>query len=358
MTKVFHNPILPGFHPDPSLCRVEDDFYLVNSTFEYFPGLPIYHSRDLVHWKLIGNALDRPSQLPLKGATDTGGLYAPTIRYWKGLFYLTCDNVSGGGNFIVTAKDPAGPWSEPLWMNDFAMDGSMFFDDDGKAYYTRHEGGEKGGVAQAEFDPATGKLTTAMKVIYNNLNEVWNEGPHLYKIKGHYYLMLAEGGTGDSHMEVIGRSGSPWGPFEPCPHNPILTERDEPNSPIQCAGHGDMVEAPDGSWWMVFLGTRPQKKFSVLGRETFLAPVHWTADGWPVVNGDHHVALEMPAPKLKPFSVPAPGPRTIFNGGNLGPEWIHVRNVDLANFSLEQRKGFLRIMAAKDSLSKKLEEPA
>ncbi|HTC20849.1 MAG TPA: family 43 glycosylhydrolase, partial [bacterium] len=137
----FKNPILSGFHPDPSIVRVGKDFYLTNSTFEYFPGLPIFHSRDLVHWTQIGNALDRPSQLPLKGATDFGGLYAPTIRHWNGLFYLTCTNVSGGGNFIVTAKDPKGPWSEPVWMNIPGIDGSMFFDDDGKAYYTSQGGG-------------------------------------------------------------------------------------------------------------------------------------------------------------------------------------------------------------------------
>ncbi len=354
----FHNPILSGFHPDPSICRVGGDFYLTNSTFEYFPGLPIYRSRDLVHWKLVGNALTRPSQLPLKMATDTSGLYAPTLRHWRGLFYLTCNNVGGGGNFIVTAKDPAGPWSEPMWMNDSNIDGSMFFDDDGKAYYTVHWGGEKGGVAQAKFDPATGKLTTPLKVVWNDLNESWNEGPHLYKIKGRYYLMLAEGGTGDRHMEVIGRSDSPWGPFEPCPHNPILTERDDPASPIQCTGHADLVEAPDGSWWMAFLGTRPQDGLSVLGRETFLAPVSWTADGWPVVNGDHHVAPEMPAPLLKPFPVPAPPAKTLFTGPSLGPEWIYVRNPGPADFSLEARKGYLRIRAVPGGLDRKEDQPA
>jgi alpha-N-arabinofuranosidase len=354
----YHNPILSGFHPDPSICRAGDDFYLTNSTFEMFPGLPIYHSRDLVHWEQIGNALTRPSQLPLKGATDFGGLYAPTLRYWNGLFYLTCDNMTHGGNFIVTAKDPAGPWSEPMWMDDFHMDGSMLFDDDNKAYYTAHFGDAKGGIGQAEFDPITGKLTTPMKVIYNDLNEEWNEGPHLYKINGLYYLMLAEGGTGTSHTEFIARSKSPWGPFEPCPYNPILTERDDPKSPIQCTGHGDLVEAPDKTWWMVFLGTRPQNGTSVLGRETFLAPVQWTKDGWPVVNGDHHVAVEMQAPNLKPFSVPKTPKKWLFNVQKLGPEWIHVRNIDPSYFSLSEHKGYLRLKAAKDSLDNKEDTPA
>ena len=358
VSKTFQNPILPGFHPDPSICRVGDNFYIVNSTFEYFPGLPIYHSKDLVHWKLIGNALDRPSQLPLKGATDSGGLYAPTIRYWKGLYYLMCCNVSGGGEFFVTAKDPAGPWSEPLWINDHNIDGSMFFDDDGKVYYTCQGGGERAGIQQAELDPVTGKLTSPFRNIWNDKNEQWNEGPHLYKINGLYFLMLAEGGTGDQHMVAIGRSKSPWGPFDPCPHNPILTERDEPNSSIQCTGHADIFDAPDGSWWAVFLGTRPHKGMSVLGRETFLAPVKWTEDGWPVVNGDHHVALEMSVPKLKPFPMPVPPARFLFTSPSLGPEWLHVRNYDPAHFSLTERKGYLRIKAAKDSLDKKMEEPA
>ena len=348
-------PILPGFHPDPSIVRVGDDFYLTNSTFEYFPGLPIYHSRDLVHWEQIGNALTRPSQLPLKGATDTGGLYAPTLRHWKGLFYLTCDNVSGGGNFIVTAKDPAGPWSEPMWMNDFDIDGSMFFDDDGKAYYTRHDGGEWGGIVQAEFDPATGKLTTPFKTIFRDPREPWNEGPHLYKIRGRYYLLLAEGGTGPEHMEMAARSDSPWGPFEICPH-PVLTERDEPSSPVQCTGHGDLVQAPDLSWWMVFLGTRPQKGFTVLGRETFLAPVGWTPDGWPVVNGDHHVAEGMEAPRLKPFRAVEPPDKVPFTGNKLGPRWIHVRNADPGDFKLSGGK--LGIRAARAPLGDKEQAPA
>lgn len=358
MAKTFQNPILSGFHPDPSICRAGSDFYLVNSTFEYFPGLPIYHSRDLVHWELIGNALDRPTQLPLKGATDNGGLYAPTIRYHEGTFYLTCTNVSGGGNFIVTAKDPKGPWSEPVWMNIPDIDGSMFFDEDGKAYYTNQGGGEKAGIKQCEFDPRTGRSTSPSRAIFNDLGESWNEGPHLYKIKGKYFLMLAEGGTGDRHMETIHRSDSPWGPWEDCPHNPILTERDEPNSPIQCTGHADLIDAPDGSWWAVFLGVRPHKGKSVLGRETFLAPVTWTADGWPVVNGDHHVALEMPAPALKPQK--PVNPTVLWDFAKLkklGPEWLRVRNGDPADVQIA-RQGHLKILCNPASLNRKTDEPA
>jgi xylan 1,4-beta-xylosidase len=355
--KNFKNPILTGFHPDPSICRVGEDFYLTNSTFEFFPGLPIYHSRDLVHWECIGNALDRPSQLPLKGASDRGGLYAPTLRYWRGTFYLTCDNVSGGGNFIVTAKDPAGPWSEPVWLDDYGIDGSMFFDDDGKIYY-QHAGADNGnGVAQAELDPATLKLKTPFKKIWEYQGE-WNEGPHLYKIKGIYYLISATGGTESHHQEVAARAKSPWGPFEPCPHNPILTERDDPQSPIQCAGHADLIDAVDRTWWLVFLGTRPKDGVSVLGRETFLSPVQWTGSGWPVVGKDHHVALEMEAPRLKLFAVKVPNLKTVFSGSPMGPEWLHIRNFDPQNFSMTERKGYLRVRAAKDGLNTRFENPA
>ena len=358
VSKTFQNPILTGFHPDPSVCRVGEDFYLTNSTFEFFPGLPIYHSRDLVHWDQVGNALDRPSQLPLKGATDSGGLYAPTLRYWKGTFYLVCDNVSGGGNFIVTAKDPAGPWSEPVWVNDYGIDGSLFFDDDGKIYYHRAGADNGNGISQGELDPSTLKLKAPLRKIWEYPGE-WNEGPHLYKVNGTYYLISATGGTESHHQEVVARSKSPWGPFESSPHNPMLTERDDLKSPIQCAGHADLFNAPDGTWWAVFLGTRPQDGMSVLGRETFLAPVEWTKDGWPIVGKDHHVALEMEAPKLPPPPrMPKPGDRENFSARGLGPRWLHIRNFDPKNFSFEEREGYLRIRAAKDSLDNRWEGPA
>ncbi|HVZ80217.1 MAG TPA: family 43 glycosylhydrolase [bacterium] len=359
MARTFQNPILTGFHPDPSFCRVGDDFYLTNSTFEFFPGLPIYHSRDLVHWEQVGNALVRPGQLPLKGASDSGGLYAPTLRYWKGTFYLICDNVSGGGNFIVTARDPAGPWSDPVWLGDYGIDGSLFFDDDGRIYYHRAGADNGNGISQGELDPSSLKLKGPLRKIWEYPGE-WNEGPHLYKAQGNYYLISATGGTETHHQEVVARSESPWGPFVSSPHNPLLTERDEPRSPIQCAGHADLVEAPDGSWWAVFLGTRPYQGMSVLGRETFLAPVHWTKDGWPVVGNDHHVALRMAAPRLKPFPVKANPPRTLFTQGSkgLGPEWLHIRNGDPKDVSLEERPGYLRLHAAKDGLDSRWEAPA
>ncbi len=355
--RTFQNPILSGFHPDPSVCRVGNDFYLVNSTFEYFPGLPIYHSRDLVHWRQIGNALDRPSQLPLKGATDAGGLYAPTIRHHEGTFYLTCTNVTGGGNFIVTAKDPAGPWSEPVWVDVPDIDGSMFFDSDGKLYFTNQGGGEWGGIKQVELDPKTFRPVGPSREIWNDKTQPWNEGPHLYRIDGKYYLMLAEGGTGNAHAEYIGRSDSPWGPFEPCPHNPILTHRDLPGDPIQCTGHADLVDAPDGSWWAVFLATRPEGGKTLLGRETFLAPVTWK-DGWPMIGKNRRVALEMEAPRLDATPFKTLPVRDGFEGASLGPEWIHVCNIDPSHLSLTRRKGHLALSAAAPSQDDRNAAPA
>ncbi len=352
---MFQQPVIPGFHPDPSIVKVGKDFYLANSSFEYFPGIPIFHSRDLVHWKQLGYALTRPSQLPLSGAKSGGGLYAPTLRYHKGTFYLVVTNVDGGGNAIFTAKDPAGPWSEPVWLRDYYIDPSLFFDDDGKVYYTRHEDGAKGGIIQAPIDPESGKFLTPLKPIYNDLTQVWNEGPHLYKMKGFYYLMLSEGGTFSNHAVYIARSHSPWGPFDPCPGNPILTERRNRSNPIQDTGHADLVEASEGNWWMVFLGTRPVDGHpSPLGRETFLAPVNWTADGWPVVNSGKDISLRMPVPDLpRDHAAPPPG-RDDFHPENLGVDWVFLRNPDPATWSLEEHPGYLRLKGSSATLGDQL----
>ena len=283
----YRNPVIPGFHPDPSVVRVGDDFYLVTSSFEFFPGVPIFTSRDLVHWRQLGHVLTRESQLPLQKARPSGGIYAPTLRYHDGTFYMITTNVDGGGNFLVTAKDPAGPWSEPVWLPDFGgIDPSLFFDDDGTVYLTGQGSGSPGqprGIYQTTLDVKTGKLLGPLRLVWDRTGTRYPEGPHLYKIRGRYYLMIAEGGTEYGHMVTIARSDSPWGPFEACPRNPILTHRQTENDmPVQGTGHADLVEAADGSWWMVFLAFRPVSGYwHHLGRETFLAPVTWDADGWP-----------------------------------------------------------------------------
>ncbi|HEY4233629.1 MAG TPA: glycoside hydrolase family 43 protein [Lacipirellulaceae bacterium] len=339
----FQNPILAGFHADPSICRVGDDYYLANSSFEYFPGVPLFHSCDLVHWQPIGYALSRKSQLPLEKMRASGGIYAPTLRYHDGTFYMVTTNVDGGGNFYVTAADPAGPWSEPIWLDKSGIDPSLFFDDDGTVYYTRHVGMGDGYIGQQVLDLKSGKLVGEMKEIWRGTGGQWPEGPHLYKKDGRYYLMIAEGGTSYDHRVTVARSDSPWGPFEAFPHNPILTHANRRDHPIQALGHADLVETPAG-WWLVCLGIRPQGgSFHTIGRETYLAPVTWSDDGWPAVGGNGTLEFSMTSPALPTRPWPEPPTRDNFSSDELALEWNFVRNPHDADWSLSERPGYLRL---------------
>jgi alpha-N-arabinofuranosidase len=343
--RTFLNPILPGFYPDPSICGVGDDYYLVLSSFEYFPGVPIFHSKDLVNWRQLGHVLTRESQLPLEKMRASGGIYAPTIRYHDGTFYVVTTNVDGGGNFYVTAKDPEGPWSEPVWLDEEGMDPSLFFDDDGTVYYTRHEGEGDGHIAQRVLDLEKGELRGPLRKIWGGTGGIWAEGPHLYKINSRYYLMISEGGTSYDHMVTIARSGSPWGPFEANPRNPIFTHRHLPEHPVQALGHADLVETPDG-WWLVALGIRPQppgKRFHHMGRETFLAPVAFNSAGWPVVNHDGTVQLEMTAPNLPEHPWPKASARESFDDKVMPHHFNYLRNPRESDYDLEARPGYLRL---------------
>lgn len=304
----YSNPVVRGTAPDPSVIRVGNDFYLATSTFDHWPGIQIRHSTDLVNWRIIGAAVTRPSQYRRDGQPGAMMLYAPTLRYAQGRFYLACTNfVEGQGNFIVSAEDPAGEWSDAVWLDNEAFDPSLLYDD-GTWYYTRRTlsplpDGRLGPVVQAELDIDTGKLGSMRE-----LTQHWSgfcsndiEGPHLYHIGEWYYLFSAEGGSWKGHMQTCGRSRSPWGPFEPAPHNPVLTHRHRVGHPIQTVGHAELLDAPDGSWWALFLGTR-HDGFAAhhnLGRETFLAPVVWQ-DGWPVIGDggttELNVSLERPLP--------------------------------------------------------------
>lgn len=341
--EVFNNPIIPGFYPDPSICRVGDDYYTVHSSFEYFPGVPIFHSKDLVHWRQIGHCLTRKSQLNLDKVRASGGIYAPTIRYHEGTFYMITTGVDCGGNFYVTAKNPAGPWSEPVWLDREGIDPSLFFDDDGTVYYSRQEGGRHGYTAQRTLNLEKGKLEGPLKKIWDGTGGIWPEGPHLYKINGKYYLMISEGGTSYGHMVTVARSDSPWGPFESNPNNPILTHRQLQDNPIRAVGHADLVETHDG-WWLVCLAIRPQGgHFHHIGRETFLAPVAFNEAGWPVVNENGRIELTMPAPKLPQHIWPKPPARDNFDGDKLAMQWNFLRNPYEGDFSLTARPGYLRL---------------
>ncbi len=333
----YTNPIIPGFYPDPSVIRVGEDYYLVNSSFEYFPGVPIFHSRDLIHWRQIGHCLTRATQLPLARVACSGGIYAPTLRYHNGLFYMVTTNVSNIGNFYVTAADPAGEWSEPILVDQGGIDPSLLFDDDGTVYFTSN--GVPGGIGQCVIDPKTGRKLTETRLIWRGTGGRYVEGPHLYKIDGLYYLLCAEGGTEYGHMETLARSESPWGPFEPCPHNPILTHRNRGGHPIQGTGHAELVQAHDGSWWLAFLAFRNTGgDYHHLGRETFLAPVTWE-NGWPVV---HPVELRMDVPTLPAHPWPAAPVRDDFDGP-LGFQWNYLRNPEPASYDLAARPGWLRL---------------
>ncbi|WP_324788105.1 glycoside hydrolase family 43 protein [Streptomyces sp. H51] len=340
------NPVIPGFHPDPSVCRVGDDYYLVCSSFEYFPGIPVFHSRDLVHWTQIGNALDRPDQLRLTaGTASSGGIYAPTLRHHDGRFWLVVTNVAEGeGNMLFTATDPAGPWSDPVRLPGVeGIDPDLAWDEDGTCWCT------VAGVSQVRIDPYTGEALEAPRRLWSGTpGALAPEAPHLYRVGEYWYLLIAEGGTERGHGVSIARGPAPSGPFEPCPANPVLTHRST-DRPVQNTGHADLVQGPDGSWWMVLLGVRPRggtPGWHVLGRETFLAPVTW-ADGWPVVG---EVSPALPAPPWPLVPGPVESGRDDFDLAELRPYWISVRDRPVERCTTAERTGWLTLRARGDGL--------
>jgi len=355
----YKNPIIPGFNPDPSICRVGEDFYLVTSTFEFFPGVPVYHSKNLVNWELINYCLTTDSQLPLEGAEASGGIYAPTIRYHDGVFFMTTTNVSNGGNFIVHTKDIYGKWSEPAYVDQGGIDPSLFWDDDGTCYFVSNGLDENGRIAifLCQLDPFTGEKHAPTTLISYGCGGRYPEAPHIYKENGYYYLMLAEGGTEYGHMETMQRSKNIYGPYEGCPHNPILSHRDTPG-PIQATGHADIVEDQNGNWWLVCLAIRPIKNMQLhhIGRESFLAPVIWNEDGWPVVGNNGRIAFEMegplPGPAVEPVSHDF---CDSFDKDGLDLRWSFVRNPRRENYALE--KGHLVLKGGLDHLSTPLGHP-
>ena len=344
----FRNPVLPGFYSDPSVLRVGTDYYLVISTFSYFPGLPVFHSRDLVHWRQIGNAIDRPTQVDFGKLEMSRGLFAASLSYHDGRFLIINTCVDCGGNFILTAKNPAGPWSDPIWIKGLngAIDPSLFFASDGTRWIVyngpppgtpRYEGHRAIWLQQidAAFHTVGAPTVLVDGGIHPEANPVWIEGPHLFAKDGRIYLIAAEGGTAVRHSEVVLRSRSVTGPFEIFADNPILTQRDLPRDrayPVTSAGHAQFVEAPDGQWWATFLATRPYSDDNYnIGRETFLMPVRWK-DGWPriTVPGEA-VPLTLRAPvaatntdrRARDGSVSL---REDFSSSTLGPEWMMMRN--------------------------------
>ncbi len=364
----YYNPILPGWYSDPSICADDKgNYYLVTSTFTYYPGVPLFHSRDLVNWKQTGYVLDRPSQLKnLEKQHVSGGIFAPDIAYNPAnkTYYMVTTNV-GAGNFFVKTQNPAEGWSDPIMLPEVqGIDPAFFFDEDGKAYIVNNDDApdnepEYPGhrtVRIVEFDTATDRCVGERRIIVNKGvrpqdKPIWCEGPHIYKIDGRYYLMTAEGGTSTQHSEVIYRGNSPMGPFEPWEGNPILTQRTLDSSrsnPVTCAGHADLVKAPDGSWWSVFLACRPiENDIENLGRETFMLPVRWTDDGWPYITREGEtVAMQFDMPGTVRDTSSMTGNFTWeenFTDSILGPEWHTLRGPATEYYSLTSNPGHLTL---------------
>lgn len=345
----YHNPIIPGFHPDPSVCRVGHDYYLVTSSFEYFPGVPLFHSDNLVDWEQIGHVLTRESQLPLKYCRPSGGIFAPTIRHHNGRFYMVTTNTNNAhkpnGNFYVWTDDIRGEWSEPVWVGMPGIDPDLFFDSNGDVWFSCTGG-------QSRIDLETGKLIGGPTVRWPGTGgTAAPEAPHIYRIGDWYFTMLAEGGTERGHMVTIARSRNIGGPYESCPHNPILSHRSM-QAELQSTGHGDMFEDMQGKWWMVFLATRPvgYPPVHLLGRETCLAPVTWSDDGWPVVNQGNVVPLNVTFPGLPEQKPEWREWHDDFSGSRLKPEWNFLRNPDPDTWSLSANPGALTLRCSPVSL--------
>ncbi len=343
------NPVLAGFYPDPNILQVGGDYYITTSTFTYFPGLPIFHSTDLVSWTQIGNALDREDMVDFGDLGLSRGIFAPAMAHHDGLFYMLNTCVDCGDNFLITADDPAGPWSEPVWLPDLAggIDPSLFIDEDGRAFLLNNGPPDREpeydghrAVWIQEFDLDTLQTFGPRTVLIDggvdfSEQPIWIEGPHIYKVDGEYFLIAAEGGTAVNHSQVVLKSDRPDGPYEPWEGNPILTQRDlDPDRPhpITSAGHASFVTTLSGEWWSTFLAVRPYEGDSYnTGRETFLMPVRWE-DGWPVMTekGEEipyvHARPDLPEAEAPPL--PTTGPFEVeedFSGPELGPHWMSFR---------------------------------
>lgn len=368
----FYNPIVAGWASDPSVCtNGEGDYYLVTSTFVYFPGVPIYHSRDLVNWELKGHVLSRESQLVnMIGQHVSGGIFAPALSYNPAnkTYYMVTTNV-GAGNFYVKTQDPLGEWSDPIMLPEVGgIDPSFFFDDNGKAYIVNNDEAPNNApeydghrtIRVQEFDWENDRTVGERVILVNKgvhpeEKPIWIEGPHMYKINGKYFLMDAEGGTSVNHSEVIFRSDSPFGPFVAWDKNPILTQRHldaaRPN-PVTCAGHADLIQAKEGDWWGVFLGCRPydQQNNENLGRETFMMPVQWSEDGFP------YMMIGETDENLVPLTLEREGverkenvtfgnfaQNDNFDSTRLSLEWLTLRTSGERLYSLTERPGYLAL---------------
>ncbi|MDF2924996.1 MAG: xylan beta,4-xylosidase [Paenibacillaceae bacterium] len=358
---LIHNPVLRGFQPDASLIRAGDDYYMATSTFEWFPGVLIHHSRDLVHWRPLTRPLDRLSLLDLRGVPSSGGIWAPSLSWDNHTFYLCYTNVVGRRgvykdlhNYLVTAPSIEGPWSEPVYLNASGFDHFLFHDDDGRKWIFnmqwdfRKNRNRFAGIIVQEYLPAARQLTGPVLQVTGGTDLGVTEGPMVYKKDGWYYLLVAEGGTGSRHAATLMRSRTVCGPYEADPDYPLLTTVGHPEHPLQKAGHGSLVETQHGDWYMAHICSRPLPDgsgLSPLGRETALQKVVWTDGGWLRLAVPGRLPqLAVPAPDLPPHPFAAEPERDHFDGGELGIHWNTLRvPADESWLTLRERPGFLRL---------------
>ncbi|GEN26670.1 glycoside hydrolase 43 family protein [Halovibrio variabilis] len=361
MTDTIRNPILPGFNPDPSICRVGEEYYIASSTFEWYPGVQIHRSRDLANWQLATRPLARATQLDMRGNPDSCGIWAPCLTHADGLFWLIYTdmkryegNFKDGHNYLVTAPSIEGPWSDPVYLNASGFDPSLFHDEDGRKWlvnlkwdYRQQEGGDRfGGILLQEYDVERKRLVGPIHNVFTGTWMKLTEGPHLYCRDGWYHLLVAEGGTGYDHAVTMARAREITGPYAVHPDNPVLTTRNNAENPLQRAGHADLVDTPDGETFMVHLCSRPLPgtRRSPLGRETAIQRAVWGEDGWlRLAHGGNTPALEVSMPGVAQRA-PAGEEVYEFKPGTLPADfqWLRTPYPERL-FSLSERPGFLRL---------------
>ena len=353
----YHNPVQRGFFPDPSVIRVGDDFYMVNSSFQYFPAIPISHSKDMVHWHIVGHAITNPEWLDLSDIRDSHGIWAPDISYVDGKFYIFAPlRLNGDGTrgnnvlrrqLVMVSDRPEGPYSKPVCLEVDNIDPSHFVDDDGSRYIVT-----AAGATVTPLTPDSLRLAGESRVAWPGSGERCPEGPHIFKKDGWYYAMVAEGGTGYGHGINVARSRELFGEYECSPLNPVMRQKD-PDAPIQRAGHGKLVQDRNGKWWCYYLCGRPNGgRHTTVGRETSLDPVEWTEDGWFTVNGGRGPSLTQEAPDLPECVFPR-NTFDDFDSEKLDLEWEFVRNPDNGTWSLTERPGWFRIWTRDGQLSER-----
>lgn len=348
----YNNPVIKGFYPDPSVCKADDTYYLVCSSFQYFPGVPIFESKDLINWKQIGHCLTRESQIQLREVGSSGGVFAPTIRHHNGRFYMTTTNDTTHQNFYVWTDDIYGEWSEAIYVDQGGIDPDLYFEDD-KVFFMSNGTDDNGigGVVQCEIDIKTGSKLSPSCSIWQGTGGRYLESPHMYKINGRYYLMAAEGGTEYGHMVVYARGEAVSGPFEAYPNNPVLTNRNLGGYELQGVGHGDLIQDHEGNWWMLHLGFRQTGRWLTyhhLGREVFLTPVTFGEDGWFTAGHDGTTLSSVETDRIPSHIIQQEKKTFTFENTDWNLDWCYLRHPAAENYLLESDR--LRLQGTNVSL--------